>query len=224
MIQCIILEDEYPAQQVLKKYIEKTPVLSLLGIYETGIEIPSNKLEETDLIFLDIQLPEINGLKFLRSLQTPPKVIITTAYTDYAIEAFEEAVVDYLLKPISYERFFKAVDRLRSTYFSTDTEETTFIYADKTFHKIKISEIVLIKAEVDYVKIITIKDQFLILDSLKNWNEKLAGLNFMQVHRSFIVNIDRLVKVYGNQVQMDSQDVVPIGKSYRERVERIVKS
>ncbi|MTI32939.1 LytR/AlgR family response regulator transcription factor [Xanthovirga aplysinae] len=114
MIKCLVLEDEKAAQDVLKNYIEKTPFMSCVGIYETGLDIPQKHLQQTDVLFLDIQLPELNGLSFLKTLEYPPKVIITTAYPDYAIEAYEEAVVDYLVKPYSYERFFKAVSRVRN--------------------------------------------------------------------------------------------------------------
>ena len=197
MIQCVILEDEKPAQKVLIQYINKTPFLSLINTYESGLDIPMEVINNADLLFLDVQLPEITGLTFLKSLSRPPKVIVTTAFSDYAIEAFEAAVIDYLLKPFSYDRFFKAVDRVRtlSTPIAASTTDNVFVYADKTFFNIQVNQINYLKAEVDYVMISTQERDYLILDSLKNWKEKLHGRQFIQCHRSSLVNLINVKKV-----------------------------
>jgi len=217
MIQCIILEDEQSAQEVLQGYIEKTPFLNCLGVYESGLDIRPEQLLKTDVLFLDIQLPEINGLSFLKTLENPPKVIVTTAYPDYAIEAFEEAVLDYLVKPFSYERFFKAVTRVRNQFLIAKKEKNKqlFLYADKTIYKINIEDILFLKAEVDYVKVFTRSKEVLILDSLKNWNEKLQGYSFIQIHRSYIININNITKVQGNLVYIHEKSI-PIGKTYKD--------
>ncbi len=217
MIHCLILEDEQSAQEVLLSYIEKTPFIDCLGVYESGLDIPPEQLQQADLLFLDIQLPELSGLSFLKTLTNPPKVIVTTAYTDHAIEAFEEAVIDYLVKPFSYERFFKAITRIRNLFLEQRKEkkEHLFLYADKTIYKVNSKDILYLKAEVDYVKVVTIDTEILILDSLRNWNEKLQGLPFIQVHRSYIINIHKISKVYGNQVFINDKPI-PIGKTYKE--------
>ncbi|WP_394751339.1 LytR/AlgR family response regulator transcription factor [Spongiimicrobium salis] len=220
MIKCIVLEDEKPAQRVLKKYIEKTPFLSFQGVYESGLHIPLSSLQNTDLLFLDIQLPELSGLTFLKTLKNPPKVIITTAYPNYAIEAFEEAVTDYLVKPFSYERFFKAVDRIRNQVAleRNESKKNVFVYTDKTFFNIQIEDILFIKSEADYINIATNEREYLILDSLRNWNEKLRGFNFLQSHRSYIVNITKIKKVYGNLIYLSDNLKIPIGKTLKTHV------
>ncbi|MDD7913097.1 LytR/AlgR family response regulator transcription factor [Polaribacter ponticola] len=217
MIHCIILEDEKPAQEVLLSYINKTPFLDCIGIYENGLDITQDKLLQADILFLDVQLPELNGISYLKTITNPPKVIITTAYSNYAIEAFEESVVDYLLKPFSFERFFKAVNRVRNNLIhqKKEIDKNLFLYSDKTLYNIHIDNILFLKAEVDYVKVITAEKSILVLDSLRNWNEKLQNFRFIQIHRSFIINIDKITKIYGNQVFIGDQ-VIPIGKTYKE--------
>lgn len=217
MIKCLILEDEKAAQKLLKNYIGKTPFLKCIGIYETGLNIPTTTLQNIDILFLDIQLPEMSGLSFLKTIPNPPKVIVTTAFTNYAIEAFEEAVTDYLLKPFSYERFFKAVTRVRNniTAQNKELDKNLFLYSDKTLYKINVDDILFLKAEVDYVNVATEEKKILILDSLRNWIEKLQGFRFIQVHRSYIINIDKITKVHGNQIFI-GEKIVPIGKTFKE--------
>lgn len=224
MITCLILEDEKAAQKVLKSYIEKTPFLECIGIYETGLEIQPSELKKVDVLFLDIQLPELNGLSFLKTITNPPKVIVTTAFQNYAIEAFEEAVVDYLLKPFSYERFFKAVTRVRNNAIvkSKEIDKNLFLYSDKTLYKINADDVLFLKAEADYVNVVTKAKNYLILDSLRNWNEKLQSFKFIQVHRSYIINIDKITKIYGNQVFI-YQKAIPIGKTFKDEFLRVIK-
>lgn len=225
MIQCLIIEDELAAQEILQSYILKTPFIKCLGVYESGLDIPLEILSSIDILFLDIQLPELNGISFLRTLQNPPKVIVTTAFSNYAVEAFEEAVLDYLVKPFSYERFFKAVTRFRDQYMipQKELDPQLFLYADKTIYKINVYDILYIKAEVDYVKIITSEQQIMILDSLRNWVEKLANFNFLQIHRSYIINLNKFTKVYGNSVYIEDF-ALPIGKTYKNRFLSIIKN
>jgi len=224
MIHCLILEDEKPAQEVLQSYINKTPFLDCIGIYENGLDITQDKLQQADILFLDIQLPELNGLSFLKTITNPPKVIVTTAYPNYAIEAFEEATVDYLLKPFSFERFFKAVNRVKSNLIhqKKEIDKNLFLYSDKTLYNINIDDILFLKAEVDYVNVVAEEKSILILDSLRNWNEKLQNFRFMQIHRSYIINIDKITKIYGNQVFIDDK-AIPIGKTYKELFMKKIK-
>lgn len=214
MIQCLILEDEVSAVEILKTYIDKTPFLNFIGNYESGLDIPLQQLEKTDVLFLDIQLPELNGISFLKTLRNPPLVVITSAYSNYAIEAFEEAVTDYLVKPFSYERFVKSLTRVRSLLVQEKTKNHIFLYADKTIYKTNIEDIMYLKAEVDYVNVVTAKREILVLDSLRNWSEKLRPFNFMRVHRSYVVNLDQIQKVTGNQVFIKNT-ILPIGRTYK---------
>lgn len=215
MINCLILEDESSAIEVLQDYVRKTPLVSCIGAYESGLDIPLEKLRKADLLFLDIQLPELNGLSFLKTLSHPPKVIVTSAYSEYAIEAFEEAVIDYLVKPFSYERFCKALTRVREQLLPKlkSEKEPLFLYADKTTHKTYAEDILFLKAEVDYVRVVTVDQQILIIDSLHNWEGKLS--NFLRTHRSYIVNLDRIEKLSGNQIFIRN-NVLPIGRTYKE--------
>ncbi|MBG6128965.1 DNA-binding LytR/AlgR family response regulator [Aquimarina sp. EL_43] len=217
MINCLIIEDEHGAQEVLQNYIDRTPFVNCLGIYESGLDIKFEELKKVDFMFLDIQLPELNGLSFLKTLINPPKVIVTTAYPDYAVDAFEENVLDYLVKPFSYERFFKAITRARNQIQITnnETEKQLFLYADKTIYKIIISDILYLKAEVDYVKVVTQEKSILLLDSLHNWEKKLYDHNFVRTHRSYIVNFEKIEKVSGNLVYI-ADEKIPIGKTYKE--------
>ncbi|MCG8327108.1 MAG: LytTR family DNA-binding domain-containing protein [Chitinophagales bacterium] len=218
----MILEDEQDAQELLKSYIEKVSSLHILGIFESGLDVPIDILANTDLLFLDIQLPELNGIQYLKSIETPPKVIITSAYQNFAIEAFDLAVTDYLLKPYSFERFYKSINRVFENQAApSKSKDTFFVYADKTTHKIKSSDILYIKAEVDYVKIKTVKQEILILDSLKNWNEKLKGQHFAQVHRSYIVNMEKVESISGNQLCIQDAEYLPISSTFKERVLKI---
>lgn len=217
MINCLIIEDEHGAQEVLQNYIDKTPFVNCLGVYESGLDIRLEELKEVDFMFLDIQLPELNGLSFLKTLINPPKVIVTTAYPDYAVDAFEENVLDYLVKPFSYERFFKAITRVRNQIQITnnETDKQLFLYADKTIYKITIDDILYLKAEVDYVKVITKEKSILLLDSLHNWEKKLYDHNFVRTHRSYIVNFEQIDKVSGNLIYIADKKI-PIGKTYKE--------
>jgi len=216
MIHCLILEDEKPAQEVLQDYIDKTPFIDCIGIYESGLDIPQEQLQQADILFLDIQLPELNGLSFIKTIDSPPKVIVTTAYSNYAVDAFNENVIDYMVKPFAYERFFKAVTRARNQIQieQKETDKQLFLYADKTIYKISADDILYLKAEVDYVNVVTKSQTILILDSLRHWEEKLSAFNFARIHRSYIVNMDKVEKLSGNQVFI-SDTIIPIGKVYK---------
>lgn len=194
MIKCILIEDEINAQQVLLHYISKIPFLTCLGHYESCLEVSKDLLEEVDVIFLDIELPEINGLEFLKKLEHAPSVIVTTAYPNFAVDAFEQAVVDYLVKPFSYERFVLAVDRVKAIT-ATNKETYLFVYADKTNHKLKTKDILYLKSELDYISIVTEKERILLLGSLTIWEKKMAKFSFVRVHRSYIVNKGFPIKI-----------------------------
>jgi len=224
MINCLILEDEPSAREVLLSYIDKTPFITCLGVYESGLDISPELLQLANVLFLDIQLPELNGLSFLKTLKNPPKVIVTTAYPNYAIEAFEEAVLDYLVKPFSYERFFKAITRVRNqdSIIQEKKNKQFFLYANKTIYKVDIDDILYLKAEVDYVNVITTQQQILVLDSLRNWKEKLKNFPFVQIHRSYIINLNKIIKIYGNQVFINDVPL-PIGKTYKSTLKTILK-
>lgn len=218
MLKCILIEDEKSAQKVLLHYIEKHKNMECLSVYESGLDVPMAIIKTVDFMFLDMELPELNGLAFLKTLTNPPKVIITTAYPDFAIEAFEHAAVDYLVKPFSYERFLTAVNRI-SVPLTTDSEEDIFIYADKITHKIKRNAILYIKSELDYVAIVTSEEKILVLGSLSGWLQKLNHSAFIQIHRSYVINKNHLKKIKSTTVLIESNEI-PIGSTYK----KIIKS
>lgn len=218
MIYCLILEDEPSAVEVLKSYIDKVSFVECIGIYESGLDISPEEISRADLLFLDVHLPELNGISFLKSLHEKPRVIITTAYADYAVEAFEEEITDYLVKPYSYERFFKAVTRIKQQLSIEEKKQSKqlLLYADKTNYRIQTADILYLKAEVDYVRFVTLNQQILILDSLQNWKEKLSGFGFVRTHRSYIVNLEKVEKTSGNQIII-GDEIIPIGRTYKEK-------
>jgi len=224
MINCLIIEDEEAPREVLSTYIDKTPFLRLIGVFESGLQVPPKLLEETDLLFLDIQLPELNGMSFLKTLVNPPSVIVTTAFVNYAIEAFEEAVVDYLVKPFSYERFFKAVSRVRDQRQIKQRIKDDFIYlyADKTIYKVYLNEILFLKGEVDYVRFVLNDKQILVLDSLRNFVESLKESGFIQIHKSYVVNLHKMDKVSMSQFTVENYDL-PIGKTFKQELMKSLK-
>lgn len=215
-MKCLIIEDEEPAIKLLKTYIDKTMFLECLGVFQSVSALPLGILSKVDFIFLDIQLPGINGLDFLKTIEQRPKVIITTAYRDYAIDAFELAVDDYLLKPFSYERFLKSIYRLQGlTKLDKDENKNElFVYTDKTFFKINKNDIFYIKAEVDYVNIFYENNQLLVQDSMNNWEDKLREDGFIRVHRSYLINFNKIIKVEGNLIYI-KDNIIPIGKTYQ---------
>jgi len=221
----MIIEDELPAQRVLKNYIEDVPYLELDGVFKSPVEAMEKlQTEDIDLLFLDINLPKISGLNFLRSLNHPPKVIITTAYPDYAHEGFELDVVDYLLKPFSFERFLKALSKLKNETGEEAADKRNeriasqryaFVKADKTLHRVDFDRILYIESDKDYVKIVTEDKNLMLLQTLKHWGKMLPDNEFARVHKSFIVNIAHIDKIAGNQIIIRSE-TIPIGRHYKK--------
>lgn len=220
-ISCLIVDDEPLAQDVLNSYVKQTPQLELIGICNNAIEaLEKMKLSTIDLIFLDIQMPEITGIDFLRSLKNPPMVIFTTAYQNYAIEGFELNAIDYLLKPFSQDRFNKAVrkaeelSKLKEEHHQRE-DDYIFIKSDQKLQKIYYNDIIFIEALADYVKIHTPEKRYITLQTMKNMEEKLPDKFFKRVHRSYIIALDKIKTLVGSAVEVEGQKI-PIGKNYKE--------
>ncbi|MCL6274680.1 LytTR family DNA-binding domain-containing protein [Muricauda sp. 2012CJ35-5] len=225
-MKCIIIEDEEPAQQLLTKYIAQTPGMECIEIYDSIVGIAPKTLGDSDLIFLDIQLPGANGIEFLKNLEVKPIIIITTAYRDYAVDAFEEAVDDYLLKPFSYQRFLKAMMRAQNKLANkkaTIKNDLLFVYADKTFYKIRKAEILFLKSEVDYVYFYYQNNKLLVQDTMNNWEKELKNDGFVRVHRSFLINPNKIEKVEGNQILI-GEHKIPIGVTYKKDFMQLLRS
>lgn len=238
MINVIIVDDEPLAQDVLETYIEKIPELNLVKKCSNALEaneaLKSNAIE---LMFLDIQMPQLTGIDFLKTLSKPPLVIFTTAYPNYAIEGFELNVLDYLLKPISLERFMKAVNKAidqiglqqkeSGSTSGPSKEEVGYIFvkADKKLVKINYDEILYIEGLKDYVIIRMDKGRVITLQTMKSLEDKLPAALFKRIHRSYIVGIDKINAIVGNMVEVIEKNQpkhLPIGKNYREELLSIV--
>lgn len=221
----IIVDDEPLAQEVLETYVSKFPALNLIAKCSNAVEAFDvlNK-NNIDLMFLDIQMPQISGIDFLKTLANPPQVIFTTAYSEYAMDGYELNVVDYLLKPISLDRFAKAVNKAvakelqenePSIPANTETADYIFVKADKKLIKIRFDQINYIEGLKDYVILHTPNGRVVTLQTMKSLEIKLPSDIFMRVHRSFIVNLANISIIEGNTVQIEKK-IIPIGKNYKD--------
>jgi len=219
MYNCIIIDDEPIARQILEQYISSTPSLTLLASCRNAME-GFAKLEQynVDLIFLDIEMPLVNGLHFLKTLQNPPQVIFTTAYPQHAVEAFELNVVDYLLKPFSPERFAKAIEKLKPIA-EKQTEEASLMIREKGgLIKIPHSSILYLKGSKDYVKIITEEKTHLVSSSMKSLEESLPSNEFIRIHKSYIVGLRHIRMVKASELVMHNKETLPLSPNFKERL------
>lgn len=220
MISCIIIEDEPFAQEVLADYIKEVPQLSLKAIFNNAISAKEYLRDNNvDMLFLDINMPEISGITFFKSLLAPPKVIFTTAYSEYAVEGFELNAIDYLLKPFSFERFEKAIDKAFQIMDIAPTDKLT-INVDKKLHRISFDQIVLLESCGDYVKIHLETNTFLVHETLKGLIQRMPS-NFKKAHRSYVINMDRIETIEGNLVKLGKHKI-PIGISYKEQLLKLI--
>lgn len=229
MINVLIVDDEPLAQDVLETHVSRIPDLFLVKKCSNAIEA-TQVLEEhpVDLMFLDIQMPQVSGLDFVKSLQHPPLIVFTTAYSSYAVEGFELNAVDYLLKPISFERFSKAVGKAREKLQQQknsvpDTADVDHIYvkSDKKLIRVRYSDIIYIEGLKDYVIIRMDTGRIITLQTMKSLEEKLPSHIFKRVHRSFIVSIEKIHSIEGNVIEVMEKGVakhLPIGKNYRDEL------
>lgn len=223
-IKCIIVDDEPLARDVIARYADRLPSLEVVFSCKNALEAMSFlQSESVDLIFLDIEMPGINGLQMLDSLNYKPYIILTTAYSEYAVESYEYSVTDYLVKPIPFERFLKAVNKIKTDskiveYSQSDDSEAVvshmFLKYDGGKHKIDISEIDYIKAYGNYLKLFLGAEKIMIYERMNAMEAKLPP-GFTRVHKSFIVNIDRIKRLERNRVYIGDQEI-PVGNYYRK--------
>ncbi len=217
MLSCVIVDDEQLALNILVKYVEKTPFLELRMATTDALEaqyfVQKNKI---DVIFLDIQMPDLDGISFLTSFAYPPKVIFTTAYDQYALKGYELEVIDYLLKPISFERFLKGANkvlRLKDSSEQKGASDAIWVKADYQQRKVMLSDILFVEGLKDYVKIHTAGGLIMTKLNLKNFNQKLPQDQFIRVHRSFIVNTSKITSVQKSRLYIEKREI-PISESY----------
>lgn len=223
--RCMIIEDEPLAQNVLKKYIEELPSLELVAVCASALEAQGLiQAKNIQLLFLDINLPKLSGINFLKTLPHPPLVIFTTAYPEFAVEGFELDAVDYLLKPFSFERFLKAVNKATNKTLSNNpvpeaknAGDFIFLKADRKVYKIDLEDVLYAEATGDYVKVITSDRQYIAGLTLKKLQEELPAPGFIRVHKSFIISTNKIKFFEGNYVKVGNTDI-PIGAAYREEI------
>jgi len=236
VLRCMIIDDEPLPLELLSDYVQKTPFLQLQGAYSNPLEALSIiQSESVDLIFLDIQMPEFSGLQFMQSLNHKCKVIFTSAYPDYAIQGYEFDVVDYLLKPVSFERFLKAATKAldnnylplhdgRSESLAVQREEKVlFVKTDYKIVKVVLSDILYIEGLKEYIAIHTSQEKVITLQTLKKMEDILPPLQFRRVHKSFIVAIDKIDSIERNRIFI-KKDIIPIGDSYKESFLRLLNN
>lgn len=224
-MKCIIIEDQPPAQRILKKFIHDSGHLELIDTFSDAVEaLAFLKKHKVDLIFLDIHLPKISGIDFLKSIINPPPVILTTAFGEYALESYDLDVVDYLLKPFSFARFLKAVSKVQSILDkrerSMDPEQgqkEIFIKSGYELVKIVLEDIFYIKSDADYTEIYSTDNKKLLSsESLRKWEARLDATRFVRVHKSYIVNVTKIEKIIKNQVKLFNHTMIPIGRTYKD--------
>jgi DNA-binding LytR/AlgR family response regulator len=235
-IRCLVVEDQLPAQRVLTRYIEDLPHLELVALCGNAFEaMTALHTQKVDLLFLDLNLPRLQGFDFFRSLASPPKVIVTTAYPEHAVEAFDLQVADYLVKPIAFDRFMKAVDRVRSALIAEDGAGTlrpeptgaataaaaqeVFVKVDGEHRRVALSDIVFLRAEGDYTSIVTLSKRLFANGNLARWEERLPADRFVRTHKSYIVNLAHAERVTSSTIAAGNSGI-PIGRSYRDHFRR----
>ncbi len=231
-LRALVVDDEPIARQILADYIGRTPGLSLAGTCGNALEAFGMLSHvQADLLFLDINLPEISGLQFLRALSNPPAVIFTTAFAEHAVESYDLNAVDYLLKPFSYNRFCRAMEKVQSLLQPADELQppaadalpsSLFLKSDGKLIRLEHSAVLYVEALKDYVRFQTADSNVVVHATMKATEDRLTGLAaFVRVHKSYIVNLQHVRSVAGNMLQIGAKEI-PIGQTYRESVERAV--
>ena len=235
-LKCLVVDDEKLARELIADYIQKVPDLELIEMCSNAISAQSVlRTTDIDLLFLDIQMPNLSGIDFLKTLKNPPLIILTTAYSEYALEAFEYEVVDYLLKPIIFERFFQAINkvfsRLEKKVSGPPIPESTnsnpsadffFIKADGLIHKIAIQDILYIESLREYIRIHTKEKRLVFRQALSELLLKLPEKQFYRIHRSYIINLTHIENIEGNMVNMTGKKL-PISKRRKDAFLEYIK-
>jgi len=230
-IRCLVVDDEPPAREIIRRYIEQVPSLHLTGECANAIQaFTLLQQQAVDLVFLDIRMPQLNGNDFLKTLKNPPKVIFTTAYTEYAVEGYELDAVDYLLKPIPFDRFLKAVNKAyqltaarHETPVAEETKNDSFVYfrADRKMVRVMLDDILYIESMKDYIKVITKTGMIITKQSISAVEAMLPEKKFIRTHRSFIVSLDKIKSFTPELIDIAATEV-PVGKLYRNAVMKVL--
>lgn len=214
-LKCIIVDDEPLAISLLENYVQKIPFFELVFSTENPIlalEFLQNN--ESDLIFLDIQMPELTGINFMKINGDKQKYVLTTAYSEYAMDGYEHNVIDYLLKPISFERFMKSALKIKERFsFNDEADSHFFVKSSGQQYRISFNDILYVESIKDYVNIRTSDEEYIVLDTLKSMENQLSD-RFVRIHKSFIINMDKIKSIGAKKLMLSEQEI-PIGDSYR---------
>lgn len=243
-IRCIAIDDEYLALKIIADYVERIPYLELAATSKSALEtLEILKEDRIDILFLDIQMPEISGLDFLAALSDPPLVIITSAFQEYALKGYDYDVIDYLLKPIRFERFLKAVNKARDQLAlrkqvpvaegdmpaGNSSEDPgnppgdyCYLKSGYRSEKVYYKDILYVEGQKEYISIYTTRKKYTVLKSLKTMLADLSGYPFMRIHKSYLVAMDKVDSWYGNTIEIGEVQL-PIGRSYKEDVLQALK-
>lgn len=225
-INCIAIEDEPLALKKIKEFIEQVDYLTLLEGFNNAVDaIGFLKNNAVDLIFLDIRMKKLSGIQFLESLQLKPKVIITSAYDEYALKGYELDVADYLLKPFTFERFLKSVDKVYNQLNTTKNDnpnDSIFVKTEYRIERIEIRDILYIQGMKDYLQIHTADRKIMTLQTFKNLLEVLPKIDFQRVHNSYIVSVPKIEHIERNRIRI-GKELIPISESYRDKFFGILK-
>lgn len=234
MIRTIAIDDEPLALQQLVTYIRKVPFLELVAECQSAIDAQKVLEQEViDVMFIDINMPDLNGLDFVRTLAAPPLVVFTTAYSEYALEGYKVNAVDYLLKPFGMDEFMRAANKVKQQYDLTHTAEVSriddndaiFLKTEHRIVRINVTNIRYIEGMSEYLKIYLKEGKpLVVLLSMKKMEERLSSTNFMRIHRSYIINLNEIQEVNKNRVILDQDTYLPIGDLYRDQLNRYIES
>jgi len=237
-INCIAVDDEPLALKKMKQYIGRVDFLNLVALIDNAVDaINFIKQNKVDLVFLDIQMNDLTGIEMLESISSKPLIIFTTAYENYALQGYELNITDYLLKPISFKRFLKAVDKVteviqtknntqsteQNEISKTTANEYVFIKTDKKMQKVLFDEILYIEAMKDYVKIWTKTDRIITLSNIKNFMEKLPAEHFIRIHKSYAIALDKIDAIKQKQLEIAGKDI-PVGNTYKNLLFNLLRN
>lgn len=233
MIKYLIIDDEHIAHDIIKGYCKMLPNLEFIADCYDAIEaIDYLNKHDVDLIFLDLNMPKLKGFDFLKTLASPPKVIVTTAYSEFAIEGYELNVIDYLLKPFGFERFLSAINKVTSSHNGTIKKESkvnlkpeakyVFLKQNNSHIQVDLDSILFVEASGNYTKVVTTKDTITIREKVSDTIQLLSEKDFLQVHKSFAVAKKHIHRIEGNRIYIQDH-IVPIGKMYKTNINRLYK-
>ena len=222
-LQCIIVDDEPLAVEILEEYVAKVPWIKCVAVFDSGIDaLEYLNQHHTDLVFLDIQMPDLSGIQLAKLLKTSTNIIFTTAYHEYAVEGFELEARDYLLKPVSFERFLRSVERIKPQLTDKDNSDYLFVKAEYKIIKIRFAEILYIEGMKDYLRIVTADQRIMTLQSFSKLLPSLPTQQFMRIHKSYVISLDAIESIEKGKVKIGDQ-YIPIGESYKTPLDTLIR-